>query len=109
MAEYYGLALGLSSVAWCGCAANNRLPLACRQWFESHCCHVNGFRFLSLQNAMRGLVTVSSGFRAQKVTAFRLGLEIWACSAEPGLQDEIKTQRLDVGMALLQVHMCVFL
>ena len=54
---------------------------------ESHCCHVSVF--LSSQNAMRELVSVSSGFRVPKVTAFWLGLAIWARSAEPGLQDEI--------------------
>ena len=55
---------------------------------ESHCCH---FSFaLSLRNAMRELISVSSGFRVPEVTAFRLGLTICVRSTEPGLCDEIR-------------------
>ena len=39
---------------------------------------------------MRQLVSVSSGFRVAKVTAFRLGMAICVRSAEPGLRHEIK-------------------
>ena len=45
---------------------------------------------LSLHNAMRELVSVSSGFGVPGVTAFRLGLVICMRSAEPGLCDEIR-------------------
>ena len=39
---------------------------------------------------MTELVSVSSGFRVAKGTAFPLGMAIYVCSAEPKLRHEIK-------------------
>ena len=58
---------------------------------------------------MRKLVSVSSGFRVAKVTAFWLGMAVCVRSAEPGLRHEpFKFQWLDPGMAVLQILACCF-
>ena len=74
---------------------------------ESHCCHVSFV--LSLHNATRELVSVSSGFRASEVTAFRLGLATFACALQSlDCVMRLEIQQLNTGMAVLQGITCCF-
>ena len=59
---------------------------------------------------MRGLVSIGSGLRVPKVTAFRLGLAIWAHSAKPGRQDEIRSLAARSRYGSTEgVYVCFFL